>query len=192
MTRQAIEYRRNRYEWQRDEAAAALCETPTGQRVTAPQNRHDRKLIADGKRSLANMRAILEALSGGASARLAAQRVGIGETTLKEWLASDLDFARLAKAAEAEAGLRAIERVKEAGTRGDWRADAYLLERMPVTRDDFAPRPSTGLGEGPPVTIQLVMRAENLAVLHAGAAVDRRLVMDGGPMQEIEGSVQGG
>ncbi len=191
VTRQAIEHRRNRYSWVRDEAAAALCETPTGKRVTAPQNRHDRKLIANGKRSLANMRLILEVLASGGSPKLAAQRTGMAADTLREWLASDAEFARLAEAAQAEAGVRAIERVTAAGTRGDWRADAYLLEKMPATREDFAPRPSGAPMEGAGVAVQIVFRTDAGALLNV-APPDRPAVNhDAPPLAIGEGSADG-
>lgn len=189
VTRQAVEARRNRHCWTRDEAAAALVETPTGKRLLKPKNQHDRKLIADGKRSLANMKTILEALSDGASVRLAAQRCGIGEQTLRDWLAADPDFMRLSEAAEAEAGLRAIGRVREAGVRGDWRADAYLLERMKATREDFAPRPTNAPLEGPGVMIHLVMRPENAALLNGTARDMARPVIDDAAAPPVEEGV---
>ncbi len=142
VTRQAIEGRRDRHGWERDEAAAALVETETGQRVTEPATRADRRIIANGKRTIANMELVLEMLMEGSSVRMAAQRIGMASTTLHDWMKGDQDFARMAAAAEAEAGLQNLEQVRAAGARGEWKASAWLLERMRVSREDFAPVPA--------------------------------------------------
>ncbi|MBO1074247.1 hypothetical protein [Roseomonas marmotae] len=163
VTRQAIENRRDRHGWERDEAAAALAATETGQRTIEPQTKADRRIIADGKRTLANMQMVLEVLAEGSSVRLAAQRIGMPESTLRAWMKADQDFARMAAAAEAEAGIRAVERVNAAGARGEWKADAWMLERMRATREDFAPVPA-GVATVPGIPLlQLVFTDRGVA-----------------------------
>lgn len=170
VTRQAVELRRDRHGWVRDAEAQALGETTTAKRITEPETRHDRRLIADGKRTLTNMRTILQLLQDGGTRNVAAQRVGIAPNTLRAWLESDEEFARLAAAAEAEAAQRRIERIEAAGARGEWRADLALLERSPVTRDEFAPRLPEMPAMGGGVVLNIVFRERDLAERMARSA----------------------
>ena len=158
VSRRAIEQRAKRKGWAHDPSAAALTGTDTAQRIITPQTRHDRRLISDGKRTLSNMKVLLEEIQAGGTRKLAALRIGITTVTLAEWMKGDEEFARLVVQAEAECALRRAGQIEAAGARGDWKAPAYLLERSPVTREEFAARPLDTAGSDGAPSIQLVFR----------------------------------
>ena len=57
--------------------------------------------------------------------------------TLKAWRDSDPVFGAMVDAARHRAIACKIERIDEAGARGDWKADSWYLERAPETREAF-------------------------------------------------------
>jgi|GEM_PF-6727523 len=62
--------------------------------------------------------------------------------------------------------------------RGDWRADAHLLDRHPATRDEFGPRPAQGAEGTGPIFIQI--NAPGFTGGAYAAALAGRLVIEGG------------
>ena len=80
------------------------------------------------------VKAIVDALSIGATHKLACETVGIGMSTFCEWLAEKPEFADAVNKADGLAGLRALRNIQRAalGTKdipGQWTASAWILER---------------------------------------------------------------
>lgn len=65
--------------------------------------------------------------------------VGIHKDTFYEWLRSKPDFSDSIKKARARAISIRVARIDRAGREGDWKADAWWLER--VARDRFGRNP---------------------------------------------------
>jgi hypothetical protein len=80
---------------------------------------------------------IANAISVGATKRLAAAMGGINITTLLDWeqgkggipKSAFREFRQRLDEAEAHAAMRKLARIENAGREGDWRADAWWLER---------------------------------------------------------------
>ena len=77
---------------------------------------------------------IVDALSIGATHKLACEVAGIGQTTFCQWLNENEAFAKQVKNADGLAGVRALRNIQRAalGTKdqpGQWTASAWLLER---------------------------------------------------------------
>lgn len=80
---------------------------------------------------------IVEAVRAGATWRLAAQAAGIGERTLHRWRQAgkeavsgpEHDLVQAIEAAEAEAALEALAKIREAAAAGEWQAAGWYLER---------------------------------------------------------------
>ena len=90
---------------------------------------------------------IVEALRGGNTRRAAAWAGGIDQDTFLQWLRRFPNFADDVKAAEADAELAMVERVRTAAN-DQWQAAAWWLERkmkrdwsnrLEVTGEDGAP-----------------------------------------------------
>jgi hypothetical protein len=163
VTRQAVDYRRDRENWTRTPQAEAIATTTTLQRTEQPKTARDRALLAlDAKRTPAAMQRILDALREGSTRRMAARLARIPESSLRDWLDADHEFAVLAEAAEAEFAAAAVKRVTKAGERGEWRADMALLERHPATRQEFAPRAEAD-PEGAGISVAIVFSRRDLA-----------------------------
>ena len=153
VTRQGIEYRARSEHWQRAARAEGISATATMARIEAPKTHHDRALLAlDAKRTPSAMRTILEALANGSTKAMSARLAGISRDSLDGWLEADEGFARLADVASAEFAAGAVKRVKQAGERGEWRADLALLERHPQTRSEWAPNVETPSAAGEGIT----------------------------------------
>jgi len=64
--------------------------------------------------------------------------------TLKAWRDEDPVFGAMVDAARHRAIACKIERIDEAGARGDWKADSWYLERAPETREAFGGANASG------------------------------------------------
>jgi len=73
--------------------------------------------------------AYLQAIRLGANRTAAAQAAGVARTTPYDWL-EDPEFAQQVNDAEATAMRVRLARVEKAAQGGDWRADAWVLERQ--------------------------------------------------------------
>lgn len=93
--------------------------------------------------------AVVAELERRPSIRAACAAVGIGQSTYHQWVAKGdageqacyVEFAERTRAARDKGVARLFNRVVEAGEGGDWRADAWLLER--VAPDEFSTRVRT-------------------------------------------------
>lgn len=155
VSRQAISKRAKKEGWSPTTDAEVIAGTDTARRLAAPVTGADRRLAAEGRRSPATMQRVLDMLATGASVAMAARRVGMSPDALHDWFRADAAFKRAAEAAGAEFGASLVERIAEAGRRGDWRADAHLLDRHPATRDEFGPRHAEGAQGGGRILIQI-------------------------------------
>lgn len=155
VSRQAVSKRAKKAGWTLTAQAETIAETDTARRIAQLVTGADHRIAAEGRRSPAIIQRILDMLHAGATIALAARRVGMSPDALHDWFRADDAFREAAEAAGADFGAGLVERIAEAGKRGDWRADAHLLERHPATRDDFAARPAIGIGEGAQVLIQI-------------------------------------
>ena len=92
---------------------------------------------------------LTDAIRLGGSDRDACVYAGISEDTLARWRVQHADFAENLDRARMEGKLQRIGRIAQAGAKGDWRADAWYLERrwpeeyaqtfiIKVTPDDAA------------------------------------------------------
>lgn len=81
---------------------------------------------------------ILQAVLAGATYKLAAAKAGVSEKTIERWRKKDPDFATLVVKARAQRLVKHEENINDAGDRGDWKASAYMLERDPLTKDQYA------------------------------------------------------
>ncbi|WP_372623056.1 hypothetical protein [Falsiroseomonas sp.] len=180
VTRQAIAWRRDKYEWSRSSDAEAIAATATAERINRPQTARDRALLAlDARRTPAAMQKILDALRAGSTKTLAARMAGLTRQQLDDWFKADPAFLSLAEAAVAECAHEAIQRVQKAGARGDWRADFAMLQAHPETRADFG-QVAEAEHHGARVVVNLVLPAELRAQLEAARPAPRVIDHDEG------------
>ena len=84
-----------------------------------------------------------ESVANGTPVTIAAQAHGIGAKTFYRWLEENESFKALIEQKRAQAIRQRVERIKEAGVKGTWTADAWWLERQkpeefgikPIQRD---------------------------------------------------------
>lgn len=93
---------------------------------------------------------IVEALRGGNTRRAAAWAGGIDQDTFLQWLRRFPNFADDVKAAEADAELAMVERVRTAAN-DQWQAAAWWLERK--MKRDWSNRQEITGEDGAPVRI---------------------------------------
>lgn len=155
VSRQAISKRAKKEGWSPTADAAVIAATDTARRLAHPVTGADHRLVAEGRRSPATMQRVLDMIAAGASVALAARRVGMSPDALHDRFRADHAFKQAAEAAGADFGAGLVERIADAGKRGDWRADAHLLDRHPATRDEFGPRPAQGAEGTGPILIQI-------------------------------------
>ena len=116
-----------------------------------------------------NVTTIIHYLEQGASRKSAAAAAGIHVDTLKRWIDRDEEFKCAIDIAESAGPARQASRINQAGERGDWRADAWLLKHSPRTRDEWA-EASSGTN-GVTVNLQLFAREDEPVTIN-GEVVD--------------------
>ena len=155
VSRQAISKRAKKEGWSPTMDADVIAATDTVRCLARPATGADRRLATEGRRSPATMQRVMDMLATGASVAMAAGRIGLSPDALRDWFRADAEFQRAAEAAGAAFGAGLVERIADAGRRGDWRADAHLLDRHPATRDEFGPRPAQSAEGSGPIFIQI-------------------------------------
>ena len=113
---------------------------------------------------------IVRFLASGAPRKNAAAAAGISVPTLRSWIISDPAFGEMLEVAEASGSAKQAERIEQAGQRGDWRADAWLLKHSPRSREDYADANAAG-SNGVSVTLQLFGRPDQEIVIN-GQTID--------------------
>ena len=82
-----------------------------------------------GKDTVEVREAILALLRDGNPKMIAAQASGISIDSFNRWVQKDLHFASLVREAESVAVVERLSSIKRAASRGDWKADTWILER---------------------------------------------------------------
>lgn len=88
---------------------------------------------------------VCDRVAQGVPKKYAAQAAGIGESTLYEYLARDMEFAERMKKAEADAVMRNVE-VVQVAAKTNWTAAAWWLERRYAK--EFGRKDQLALSEG--------------------------------------------
>lgn len=135
ITKRAIEKRRDREGWDtKAQMALATQRLPsvvaqaTGQSISRLRTPEIAQKILASLRTTPNYAA-------------AAAIAGISRATLDEWRNAEPEFQELCDQAMALSAADDIEQIKNAGKR-DWKASAYLAERNPATKADYAQKDS--------------------------------------------------
>lgn len=89
---------------------------------------------------------------------------------MSNWIKSDDEFKQILEVAEFSGSAKQAERIEQAGQRGDWRADAWLLKHSPRSREDYADANAAG-SNGVSVTLQLFGRPDQEIVIN-GQTID--------------------
>ena len=129
-SKQAIMYRQRKEGWVKLESIENQYPVSVGNDIIAFQD--ERKTLVIG------------ALSEGKSYKVAAANAGISEDTLKRWRDAEPEFQSVCLRAKANHLGRHETNISNAGDRGDWKASAYLLERDPLTKDQYKQQESVG------------------------------------------------
>jgi hypothetical protein len=90
-----------------------------------------------GKRSPENIAVILDAISQGATEKVAAALAGVSSKTITRWKQEDPKFAMEIHARRAQKTAERIQQVERAAEK-NWNAAAWLLERDPHSREEFS------------------------------------------------------
>lgn len=164
LSRQAIENKAKREGWIRGvkpETMKSVIMLPSMQRrqranelrATGEATHGELSSIGWGKKTPETIARIVESLEMGLSDPKAAELAGISPDTLRRWKEDDpplrarLDIARRTNI------MKRMSRMDAAAERGDWKSDAWYMERSPLTRDEFG---NVAAGKsGPTVNIQL-------------------------------------
>jgi hypothetical protein len=151
VSRQAVNQRLKREGWERGDPTVnnrqrvniknpwlpLAEETDTARRLASPETGRDKQLVAFGKRTSENLSAILRLVEKGVPEGVACHSVGIDPKTLRAWKEDDETVLDLVRSAYARSIARKVERIDEAGDRGDWKADSWYLERSQATRQEY-------------------------------------------------------
>jgi hypothetical protein len=137
VSRQAIQKRAKKEGWEKDGWLERAKETPTAKAVAKPKTNREKVIVSLGKRTPENAAEICRLIERGVPHTVAAEAVGMHRDTLRAWRNDDPDIDAMVHAARKRSIARKIERIDEAGERGDWKADAWHLERAPETRAEF-------------------------------------------------------
>ncbi|PWS37783.1 hypothetical protein DFH01_00225 [Falsiroseomonas bella] len=165
ISREAVRKRVRKEGWERTPDADALALTDTARRLSQPATGTDHRMVNGGggsKRSMTNAQRLLDMLACGATVTLAAKRLGMAPLSVRRWLEQDEQLAAMVEQAQAEFASGLVDNIRDAGKR-DWRASFALLEKMPVSRDEFGEQPNIG-GPGE-ISIAVVLPGELQAML---------------------------
>lgn len=105
-----------------------MAETPTRKR-RAPKGGKN-KGGAPTKRTAAAEKRILSILSVGGTWAMAAAAGKVSDDTLKRWRDDDAGFAGRCACARDGGAAKLVEKIRQEAEDGDWRAAAWLLERI--------------------------------------------------------------
>lgn len=130
ISKRAIEKRRDKEGWTATARLPSVRAQESGEAITQHRGAEQAKIV-------------LECLLSGGSLRLAAGRAGMSEDTLARWRDDDAEFAALVDRARFDAVTSNIKHIHSAAPR-DWKAAAYLLERNPLTKAEYATKESGG------------------------------------------------
>ena len=144
VSRQAIQKRAKKEGWEKDGWLERAQQTPTAKAVAKPKTQSARVIASLGKRTPENAAELCRLIERGVPHTVAAEAVGMHRDTLKAWRDDDPEINAMVVAARYQTIARKIERIDEAGQRGDWKADSWYLERAPETRGEFGSSKTKG------------------------------------------------
>ncbi len=121
-------------------------ETAIAERLQSPKNEADRRL-ASGRCSIENLARILTLVERGVPQTIAAKCLAIPRVTLDAWKKTDGSLQDLFDGAEAQAAMRRVLWLEEAGERGDSGSVRWLREHVEGSRGEF--KKAEGAGKGP-------------------------------------------
>jgi len=131
-TRQGVSKRAKREGW-----LSILPDTKQAVRnLPSVQERACQRATSDelGKRSVGNTRLLLAAFERGVSPNIAADLIGLTPNQLKAWMSDDHQLTMEIRSRAAQV---AGEYLRGIGDADDWKAWKWLLERSPISREEF-------------------------------------------------------
>lgn len=131
----AINKRARREGWKRPDEDGNPA-TAAARYLEMPRDDQHRPVMFN-KDTPATRAAILQDIESGLTLKLACQHAGVSIESAERWKEADGDFAAEIARAEARKVNRRLSRIEEAGKRGDWKADAWLVERSPESKPEF-------------------------------------------------------
>lgn len=171
VTPQAVHKMATKEGWQRGEGdGGLLATTATAERILRPVTPADHRIASEGVRTLARMQSILDHVASGATRSIAAGMAGIADDTMRAWAKEDGAFAALLREAESRKTWRRVQALETASQRGDIAATKMLLERDPSSREEWGGARDPNLGDGPFITLNLVLGQGGALVQRPGDA----------------------
>lgn len=141
ISHQAISKRAAKEQWRQPGTPAKwqplATQTETAQSITDPDTHKDKLLAALGKRTPETAAIILAALEAGQTLTTAAGMAGMSDETLRKWRKEDESFDRLCMSARMASLGSSERRIKDAGARGDWKADQARLSRARELKEEW-------------------------------------------------------
>lgn len=137
ITKRAIQKRRDKEGW--DTASAMALATERLPSVIAQSTGQSISRIKTAETA----QAILKALRDGLNYGTACARANVSRSAFDQWRDTEPEFRELCEQAQALAAADRLDEIKSAGAR-DWKASAYLVERNPATKADYATKESGG------------------------------------------------
>lgn len=137
ITKRAVQKRRDKEGWSTEAAMARATERlpsviaqATGQSISRIKTPETAQRILESLRTVPNY-------------GVACATANISRSAFDQWRESDPEFSELCEQAIALSAHDDLGHIKAASPR-DWKAAAYLLERNPITKGDFAQKDSGG------------------------------------------------
>jgi len=151
VSRQAIIKRARKEGWARDSRTVrkpVAVSTHVTRPVEVPESVGRNMSPKDryGLRTRANARTALELARQGMPVTAIAACCGMTASAFKHWRNAELDLETALQAAYADYCFELLETINEAADRGDVSAAIWLLERHPLTRDDYGKRKASDDG----------------------------------------------
>jgi hypothetical protein len=163
ISRHAIEKRAKKNGWQpgvQPETHLAALATQTAEIIEKVKNDPDGASIGERRIALFSDRSpqlaseILTLIGCGFTLPDIAKLCNQPESTLRLWVKDDTKFAAEFERVRVRAVAEQINRIHKAGE-SDWKANAWLLERSPLTRDRFTGVASRGSGPAVQVVVNV-------------------------------------
>ena len=141
VSRQSITKRASKEGWggvqHKVKLARKIVKATTGTTTEKEKERHTTTIATTkplhvkkfGKDTIEVREAILALLRDGNPKMIAAQASGVSYDSFNRWVQRDQHFASLVREAESVAVVERLSSIKRAASRGDWKADTWILER---------------------------------------------------------------
>ena len=123
-----------------------------------------------GKDTVEVREAILALLRDGNPKMIAAQASGVSIDSFNRWVQKDLHFASLVREAESVAVVERLSSIKRAASRGDWKADTWILER--TQREIFGSNETKGNALAVQINIHRDSDKETVTIKPSGSKAE--------------------